>query len=231
MKRAFLMFILSAVLVFGIAACGNQDKAEDSDAQNTAGNVELTEDQMDALLWQISQKEMEPQYKEYIPDECFANAEVYGTERNGNEGVIYAFLNEAEYVVVKDKAYDISGGAGEVIIRFNYTDENPELTEVVWSADGEEHDSWLKENFPKEYYDAAVGFQAYDENGNSNLMKELNEIVAEEMGVPVETENILEVGEDLNYKISKTIESGSPENGDYKFDTEVIEKGNLKDLK
>ena len=47
----------------------------------------------------------------------------------------------------------------------------------------------------------------------------------------VDTENLLEVDpEKGTYKISEVIESGSPENGDYQFDTKVVEEGELSDV-
>ena len=53
----------------------------------------------------------------------------------------------------------------------------------------------------------------------------------EALGVPVETENLLEIDLDAGtYKITKTIESGDPGSEDYTFDVETVESGNLSDL-
>ena len=89
----------------------------------------------------------------------------------------------------------------------------------------------MEENFPEEYLNALKEYEAYDEDGQSVLSKALIPAVEEEMDVTVETENQLTIEtENGTYEIVKTIESGNPEDGDYQFDTETIEKGNLSDL-
>lgn len=58
------------------------------------------------------------------------------------------------------------------------------------------------------------------------LGSKVNETVAETMGVPVETENLLMIDTDNEtYELIKTIDGN-----DGTFDTETLESGNLKDL-
>ena len=232
MKKKFLSVLIAAVLsimlIVAMAACGQQEQ-ENNDGETTSNaGTELTSDEYDALMWQISDQE-ELQYQKYIPDEGFAEAEVFGVDRDGDNGTAYATLSTGEYVTLKGKAYFMSGGQGEVIIKFKYTDEQPELSEVIWSADGDDHEAWLEENFPAEYLKKARAYNGYDETGKSILQNEIEKEVETEMKVPVETENLLEIDlEKGTYEIIKTIESGEGE--DYTFDTETIEKGKLSDL-
>ncbi len=164
-----------------------------------------------------------------MPDQAFANAEVFGIDRDGDSGTAYVYLNYSEYVVLKGKAYEVSGGSGEAIIRFKYAEDGPVLTEVEWSADGTDHDSWINEHFPKEYLKKDLAYDAYDMNGQNVLDKMLYDKVEQTMGVPIEHDDLLNIYSDKGtYEILKVIESGEGE--DYKFDTETVEKGKLKDL-
>lgn len=127
---------------------------------------------------------------------------------------------------LRDEAYEMSGSAGEVMIKFIYGKDDVTLSEVVWSADGEEHEKWMKENFPAEYLKKAKNYKAYDANGRSVLGSKLKETVEEVLGVPVESENLLMIDTDKGtYEIIKTIDGD-----DGTFDTETLETGNLKEL-
>ena len=150
-------------------------------------------------------------------------------DRDGDSGKAYVYLNYSEYVALKGKAYEMSGGSGEAIIKFKYSESGPVLNEVEWSADGDLHDGWLKENFPAEYLKKDKAFEAYDEKGRNVLAMMLQDTVEKAMGVPVEQNDLLSIDTDKEtYEIVKVIESGEGEN--YKFDTETLEKGNLSDL-
>ena len=225
--KKLLMIAAMVMLVFALAACGQQAEDPGSDAQS--GGAELSEEQMDSLMKQVAESDLEQLYSGVLPNCALANAEVFGIDRDKDKGTAYVFLNEAEYVALKDKAYEMSGSAGEVIIRFEYTDEGPKLSEVEWSADGSDHDKWLEENFPEEYLKACKKYDAYDGDGKSVLSKDLAKKVEEVLGVSLETENLLEVDVDKGtYEISKVIETG--EGDSYSFNTETIEKGKLSDV-
>jgi hypothetical protein len=189
----------------------------------------LSQDDLDALLQQVADNEVQKDYEKYMPDKAFANAEVFGIDRDGDSGKAYVYLNYSEYVALKGKAYEMSGGSGEASIKFNYSESGPVLNEVEWSADGDLHDGWLKENFPAEYLKKDKAFEAYDEKGRNVLAMMLQDTVEKAMGVPVEQNDLLSIDTDKEtYEIIKVIESGEGEN--YKFDTETLEKGNLSDL-
>ena len=244
--KTIIAVMMMIAFVFAMTACGSQDSGEATDEETTAEATEATEkevtlnevtglneDEEADLMKQIAEKEQEKRYAEYMPEEVFANAEFFSAEKDGDNVTTYALLNTAEYAAVKGKAYLVGGGRGEVIIKYTYADEGPKLTEIIWSADGGEHDKWLEENFPKEALEKDREYLSKDKNdGNSPLDVELRAMVEEALGVPVESENILEIDEENGtYEIMKTIESGNPENGDYKFETETVEEGKLSDLK
>ena len=221
--------LMTLVLIITMAACEGKEQStgEVNGAENPS--AELSQDDLDALLQQVADNEVQKDYEKYMPDKAFANAEVFGIDRDGDSGKAYVYLNYSEYVALKGKAYEISGGSGEAIIKFNYSESGPVLNEVEWSADGDLHDGWLKENFPAEYLKKDKAFEAYDEKGRNVLAMMLQDTVEKAMGVPVEQNDLLSIDTDKEtYEIIKVIESGEGEN--YKFDTETLEKGNLSDL-
>ena len=229
-KRRISIFVLmTLVLIITMAACEGKEQStgEVNGAENPS--AELSQDDLDALLQQVADNEVQKDYEKYMPDKVFANAEVFGIDRDGDSGKAYVYLNYSEYVALKGKAYEISGGSGEAIIKFNYSESGPVLNEVEWNADGDLHDGWLKENFPAEYLKKDKAFEAYDEKGRNVLAMMLQDTVEKAMGVPVEQNDLLSIDTDKEtYEIIKVIESGEGEN--YKFDTETLEKGNLSDL-
>lgn len=205
-----------------------QSEAEAETTPAEDEGADLSDADLDALMKQIADSEIQKGYEKLVPDEAFANAEVFGIDRDGDKGCAYVHLNIGEYVVVKDKAYLQSGSLAEAIIRFEYTDNGPKLTKVDWSEDGAGHDEWVQKNFPKEYLKKSNAYDVYDANGKSELVESLEDEVEKTMGVPVEKENLLEIdAQKGTYKITKTIESGDPAKSDYKFDTEAVDEGKL----
>ena len=233
-----MALMLMVVMALSVTACGSKseekpaeepEKEEEQEADWSG--PELSEDQMDDLYQQAAEQSLKAEYADYMPDKIFGHAETFNIARDGDKGTWDAFLVTGEYVVLDGKAYCVSGANGEAILKFDYTKDGPKLNEVVWSTDGGGHEEWLKENFTEE------GLK-YDKEflKNEKAVDELTEIVdkkaSDELGVPVEKDLILDIDKDAGtYEIVKTIESGSPEDGTYKFDTETVKKGKLEDLK
>ena len=215
MKSIFTVLVI-IIFMTAMTSCSNSnpDKA-----------VELSDVEMESLMEQVAESDVDTLYKDYLKDEAFAVAEVFGVTKDGDQGTAYAYLNEGDYVVLKGKAYNMSGSAGEVIIKFSYTDSGITLTEVVWSADGGMHEDWLKKNYPAEYLKKAKAYQSHDSNGSSILGAKLREKVETSLGVPVDTDNFLEIDTDKGtYTITKVTD-----NGNGTIDTEIIEQGSLSD--
>ena len=208
-----IIILLVIALISAMTACSGS-------APDNA--VELSDAEMVSLLEQVAESDVDTLYKDYLKDEAFAVAEVFGVTKDGDQGTAY----EGDYVVLKGKAYNISGSAGEVIIKFSCTDSGITLTEAVWSADGDLHEDWLKENYPAEYLKKAKAYQSHDSNGSSILGAKLREKVKAALGVPVETDDFLEIDTDKGtYTITKVTDKA---NGT--IDTEIIEQGSLSDL-
>ena len=202
--------------------------AEAEDSKSAVAEPNQGETDLDALLEQVAEREVAKSYQQYLPDQTFARAEVFGTDKEGTESTAYVYLTTAEYVVLKEKAYEMSGSSGEAIIRYEDTNQGPKLTEVIWSEDGAGHDDWVKENFPKAYLDQLTSFLKAD--GSTKLADEIAGKAEKAMGVPVEKENLLTVDiEKGTYEIIKTIETGDSSGEDYKFETQTIEKGKLEE--
>ena len=177
------------------------------------------------LMQQVADSEISKSYEEYLPDEALANAEVFGEE----DGKVYAYLNTQEFVILDGKAYSMSGGSGEAIISYTRSDDGIKLENVEWSADGGNHDQWIEENFPEPYLSKWKSYESHDENGFLKLDTKMIAKAEEKLGVPVERENLLTIDtEKGTYKIEKTIETGTPGEDDYSFDTETVKEGKLE---
>ena len=210
--KTIMTMMTAAVLTLALTACGQSN------------NADLSDEELDSLMEQVADKEVILNFVDSLPEKALANAEVFTVERDGDAGTAYVYLNTGEYVKARGKAYYMSGSSGVAIIKFDYTEDGPKLSEVVWSADGSDYDAWLEENLPEDALSAVKEF-----GGNEALSADLDAKAADALGVPVETENLLSIDvEKGTYEITKVIESG--EGDDYTFDTETIEEGNLNEL-
>lgn len=239
MKIMALMMavMMTAALALCMTACGSKTEEQpveepaQEEEQDVSTGPELSEDQMDDLYQQAAEKALELSYTDYMPDQIFGTGEAFSINREGDKGRWEVYLGCDEYVALDGKAYNMSGSYGEAILEFDYTADGPKLTNLTWSADGGDHDAWIKENFTEDGYKNWETWRK-DENGNE-FLQEVNQKRAEDaLGVPVETENLLEIDLDAGtYEIVKTVELGNPEDDTYKFDTETIKEGKLEDLK
>jgi hypothetical protein len=211
---------------------GNEAGAIDFEKYGEAAAEEddhagLSQAEYDALMKQVADSEITKGYADLLPDEAFAAAKIVGIDEENGEAKAYARLYTSEMVSLKEKAFEMSGAAGEVIIYFDKSGEEPKLTKVEWSADGEDHEAWMEENFPADYKKAIDDYDAAREDANSDLFAEISKKVEDAMGVPVEKELLLDIDtEKGTYEIIKTIETGEP-GVDYKFETETVEEGKI----
>lgn len=216
-KRALFLLAMTG---FVIVLAGCSGKSEKTDSKGL-----LDGDNLKNLMKQVADSEITKTYTDYLPDETFANAEVFSDE----DGKAYVYLNTEEYVILNSKAYEMAGSTGEAIIKYTLSDEGITLDKVEWSTDGEDHDEWIEENFSKTALKEWKTYEPYDEDGFLKLHTKMIAKVEEELGVPVERENLLKIdNENGTYEIIKVTESGSPEDGNYPFGTETIEKGQLQ---
>ncbi len=227
MKKSISFALALLTVITILTGCGQDGNGYKVSVKETPGNsyFELNMADNDSLMKQIAEREVQKRYEKYLPDRAFAIAEIFGVDRDGDKGSAYVYLNTAEFVILKGKAYKMSGSAGEAIIRFTYTENGPRLTKVDWSADGGGHDAWIKRNFPKAYLKKWSAYEAYDKNGKNKIGTKININAAKAMGVPVETENLLEIDSDKGtYKIIKAIDT-MPFG---KFEVKTIDSGKLK---
>lgn len=231
--RSLAVLIAAIGCMVLLAGCGGTDEAQTEEpatteavqTESTAAGSILESDTLSDLMQQVADSEIAKSYEEYLPDEALANCEVFGEE----DGKAYVYLNTEEYVVLDGTAYNVSGGSGEAIIYYEQSDDGIKLAKVDWSADGGNHDKWIEDNFPEPYLSEWKSYEAYDENGFLKLNTKMIAKAEEQLGVPVERENLLTIDPETGaYKIEKTIESGSPEEDNYSFDTETVKEGKLE---
>ena len=219
--KGIIIFIIAS-LALVMCACSSAGSSSDNQE-----SWNLDQSQLDSLMQQVAKYSYpEKEYEQYMPEEAFAEAHLFGIERDGNDGTAYAMLASGLYVILHGSAYMYSGAVGEVIIQFTYSDNDPKVYGVVWSDDGELHEKWIKNHFPKSSLRA---WKRFDDNDYSTLLERLNDKVVKSMGVPVETEYTLSINdEDGTYEIFEAIEGG--EGDTYSFDTKTIYSGKLSDL-
>lgn len=233
--RRFAVLIAAIGCMALLVGCGGTSGDAGSEDQSTEAATEsVTEESggsllegtaLSDLMQQVADSELTKSYEEYLPDEVMANAEVFGEE----DGKAYVYLNTEEFVVLDGKAYVMSGGSGEAIIHYTWSGDQIKLDKVEWSADGGNHDKWIEDNFPEPYLSEWKSYEANDENGFLKLETKMKAKAEEKLGVPVERENILTIDTETGeYKIEKTIESGTPKEGNYSFDTETVKEGKLE---
>lgn len=231
-KLIGIVFI-SVVLIVAMAGCAGQNR-NNSSGKHSSENANLSQSDLRTLMKQVAKNETEIRYARYVPDKAFADVEVFGIDKDGGKGTAYVYLEVAEYAAVKGKAYNLSGASGEAIIRFRYTAAGPKFIKVEWSADGDLHDRWIKEHFPEASQrkrDIFIIFTLlFKSRGMGGLEENIRKEVQKDMGIPVETENLLDIDTDKGtYEIVRTIERGTPGKDD-QFHSEIVEKGKLSDL-
>ena len=226
--RQGLTVLISITLILAMTACDVTQNNDDVKPQTSDSvRLELSQSEMEQLMQQVAEKDVETDYTEYVPDEAFANAEIFGIDRDGDNATAYAYLFTADYVTFKGKAYQQSAALGTALIRFRYGNNGIELKKIKWNLGGELYQTWLDENFPVEYAEESKKYYGEtDENGVNKHVAELKRglirQVEDKMGVPVETENVLDIEDDGKYSLWRE-KAETPV-----FDTEVLEKGRLK---
>lgn len=244
MKKELTAFLALSLILGSFTACNTSKSGLTRPMQETNASTEieaegstvltnnvaskgedLSETDYATLMDQIADNDLNRNYEIFLPDELFANADIFCSETKENENIAYALLSTGEYVVLKERAYYMSGGSGLAVIKYIRDEEGVKLLSLEWGEDGEELDKWIKNNIPDKYQDVARERLSHSEKN----LNALDEKVEEELGTPVEKENLLTIEENGTYKIEKTMETGSPEKGDYKFDVKTLEEGNLKE--
>ena len=204
----------SSTAIAGSSAAASQGVALDLDMKTILEQVAKTKEKVYKDLFKATE------------DQVFASTEVFGLDRTGDTGKMYVFAAVGEYISLKGKAYFVSGMQGEAIFNIEYSNGGANLKSIDWSEDGAGHDKWVKDNFPKAYYEKATAYHPSEDNGKGALMKAIDAEAEKMMGVPVEQKYLINIDMDAKtYEIFDTKESGSGAN--YKFETITVEKGKL----
>ena len=204
----------SSTATAGSSAAASQGVALDLDMKTILEQVANTKEKVYKDLFKATE------------DQVFASAEVFGLDRTGDTGKMYVFAAVGEYISLKGKAYFVSGMQGEAIFNIEYSNGGANLKSIDWSEDGAGHNKWVKDNFPKAYYEKATAYHPSEDNGKGALMKAIDAEAEKMMGVPVEQKYLINIDMDAKtYEIFDTKESGSGAN--YKFETITVEKGKL----
>ena len=224
-----MLLLLVCAMLVQLSACslpfgGGGNGSSHSGATCMSG---LSQSDSQALMRQVAKKEGQTLYAKYgLPDRNFAVAEIFGLRKSGKRGTAYVYLNVGEFVALKGKAHNMSGYAAEAVIRFDYGDQGPKLSDVELASDGDLHDAWIKKNFPRA---CRVKRDVFASVFSSRLEARLSEEAAKQMGIPVEPKNLLNIDEKKGtYKIVKMVNDRKAAGGS-RFVT--IDEGKLNDLK
>lgn len=218
-----LSVILAVILFFGAIAL--HFLKEDL----TGGeSYRLSRDQIESLQQQMAQHdENETDPSEYLPDKYFVSLKIFGADRTGDTGFVYAHMYSIEYVKFKDMAIPMSGDSFPLKIRVSYTDGNRiHLEEIFVPEDGEGMEDSMKELFPARAYLKYKTAELYTSAGHNVLEKDNYQQVREYWGVDVDDDYLLDVLSNGKYQLMKIDSDGSSG----KFETHVEEEGQLQKL-
>lgn len=218
-----LSVILAVILFFGAIAL--HFLKEDL----TGGeSYRLSKDQIESLQQQMAQQDdIEIELSEYLPDKYFVSLKIFGADRTGDTGFVYAHMYSIEYVKFKDMAISISGGSFPVKIRVSYTDGNRiHLKEIFMPEDGEGMEDSMKELFPAWAYLKYEISETFSPYGYPGLERDNCRQVREYWGVDVADDYLLDVLSNGKYQLTKIDNDGSSG----KFETHVEEEGQLQKL-
>lgn len=219
-----LSVILAVILFFGAIAL--HFLKEDL----TGGeSYRLSRDQIESLQQQMAQHDADDELScpEYLPDKYFVSLKIFGADRTGDTGFVYAHMYSIEYVKFKDMAISMSGGSFPVKIRVSYTDgDKIHLEETFMPEDGELMKDSMKELFPAWAYLKYKTAVLYTSSGHSVLEKDNYRQVYDCWGVEVDDDYQLEVLSNGKYQLTKIDNDGS--SGEFEYHVE--EEGQLQKL-
>ena len=219
-----LSVILAVILFFGAIAL--HFLKEDL----TGGeSYRLSRDQIESLQQQMAQHDADDELScpEYLPDKYFVSLKIFGADRTGDTGFVYAYMYSSEYVKFKDMAIPMSGDSFPLKIRVSYTNgDRIHLEETFAPEDGELMEDSMKELFPAWAYLKYKTAKLYTSAGHNVLEKDNYQQVREYWGVEVDDDYLLDVLSNGKYQLMKIDNDGSSG----KFETHVEEEGQLQKL-
>ena len=152
---------------------------------------------------------------------------IFGADRSGDAGFVYAYMYSSEYVKFKDIAIPMSGGNFSLKIKVSYTgDDKIHLEETFMPEDGELMEDSMKELFPSWTYLKYKTAVLYTSSGHSVLEKDNYRQVYDCWGVEVDDDYQLEVLSNGKYQLTKIDNDGS--SGEFEYHVE--EEGQLQKL-
>lgn len=242
-RKIWLCLVLGIYSLTILGGCAktkeNKKEISDQNTEKTKKNENKQElnpifhesQETKEIMKQVAQKDIQNDYAKFLIDKPFAAASVFDLEKNGNKRKAYVWLQTGEYVIFKDKAYRMSGGAGYAIVEYTKTGENVKLDRYIWAEDGDTG-KWMKKNFSKKAAETVENDFKLDEITNKKILIMIDGKAEAELNVPVENDNILEIDrESGTYELTKIIEEGKPEDDNDIFETQVIDKGKLEKIK
>ena len=100
--RNIIIALVSIALMVSITACAKNEQGSGEQGKTETVKAELSDAQLESLMKQVAESDVTKSYGDHLRDEAFANAEVFGIDRDGDQGTAYAYLYDGEYVVLKD---------------------------------------------------------------------------------------------------------------------------------
>lgn len=224
-RRLLKLSVIMAVLLF-FGAIAFHFLKED---MTGGASYRLSKNQIKSLELQLAQRETEEDLccPEYLPDKYFVSLKIFGADRTGDAGFVYAYMYSSEYVKFKDIAIPMSGGNFSLKIKVSYTgDDKIHLEETFMPEDGELMEDSMKELFPSWAYLKYKTAVLYTSSGHSVLEKDNYRQVYDCWGVEVDDDYQLEVLSNGKYQLTKIDNDGS--SGEFEY--HVAEEGQLQKL-
>ena len=198
MSKTWCLILILLMCIFSLCSCGKK--------------VILTDVQIESLCEQLA--EVDDYYAELVPTKAAASIHVYGVERDGDMGNVYCYESDGTYVMVNNKAYQISGGNGPEILSIKFEDDEVLLLDRLGSVSTLE----TLEKFPLKYRLMDWFYVADTSDGYCKLSLDEAEKIEEVWNVKAMLEYTIDIDEDGTYKVWDWVEDGPV----------TIEKGEIK---
>ena len=100
--RNIIIALVSIALMVSITACAKNEQESGEQENTETVKAELSDAQLESLMKQVAESDVTKSYGDYLRDEAFfANAEVFGIDRDGDQGTAYAYLYDGGMLYLK----------------------------------------------------------------------------------------------------------------------------------
>ena len=192
----------------------------------------LSQDLYESLLDALNSQEDDgysPPESKYLETKYFAGLHIYEIAEEAGSVKIYGYLRDGAFAVYDGAAYEVTGSSMPVVITAGLNGKDvkssTEITGIeIWRPkDGDYYAPSIKEAFPKRSAASAIRGAGTDDAAQKQKME-----VAASLGVPVSDDLLMLDADTGKLEIVRCWDE-IDEDGNYRFQSEVIEHATLQE--